>query len=55
MGIIFRNGIPFGAAAEDDVTTVYTYEDLLNLTMKKQIPLIVMILKLNSSILQVRI
>lgn len=35
MGIIFRNGIPFGAA-EDDVTTVYAYEDLFDLTDKKE-------------------
>lgn len=35
MGIIFRNGIPFGAA-EDDVTTVYSYEDLFDLTDKKE-------------------
>jgi hypothetical protein len=35
MGIIFRNGIPFGAA-DDDVTTVYAYEDLFDLTDKKE-------------------
>ena len=35
MGIIFRNGIPFGAT-EDDVTTVYAYEDLFDLTDKKE-------------------
>ena len=35
MGIIFRNGIPFGTA-EDDVTTVYAYEDLFDLTDKKE-------------------
>lgn len=35
MGIIFRNGIPFGAA-EEDVTTVYAYEDLFDLTDKKE-------------------
>lgn len=35
MGVIFRNGRPFGAA-EDDVTTVYAYEDLFDLTDKKE-------------------
>ena len=35
MGVIFRNGRPFGAA-KDDVTTVHAYEDLANLTDKKE-------------------
>lgn len=35
MGVIFRNGRPFGAA-KDDVTTVHAYEDLFNLTDKKE-------------------
>ena len=35
MGIIFRNGIPFGATDSKDVTIVANYADLANLTVKQ--------------------
>ncbi len=35
MGVIFRNGRPFGAAAKEDVTIVTNFEDLTNLPNKE--------------------